>query len=211
MVQTRRQCTDAFTHKLLQWKSNKYYIFWVCVCSLRYPARNAHAILSSVACPAVQYFSTLSHKWHDFRKKVIENKMCAFTFSTIFSETFLILRKLSKIWSKKYAGLHVLYPIFLSELYGTWIFSTDFQKIHKYTISLESIQWDPELFHADGQTGRNQQSLFVILQTCLKMQETMINPSNNTMSSKILIPNALPTAWLHFLHWKKQYPHIPTQ
>jgi len=23
----------------------------------------------SVACPAIQYFSTLSHKWHDFRKK----------------------------------------------------------------------------------------------------------------------------------------------
>jgi len=27
---------------LLQWKSNKYYLFWVCVCSLRYPACNAH-------------------------------------------------------------------------------------------------------------------------------------------------------------------------
>jgi hypothetical protein len=31
----------------------------------------------SVACPAVQYFSTLSHKWHDFRKnEVTEHKMC---------------------------------------------------------------------------------------------------------------------------------------
>jgi len=28
---------------LLQLKSKKYYIFWVCVCSLRYPARKAHA------------------------------------------------------------------------------------------------------------------------------------------------------------------------
>ena len=28
---------------LLDWKSNKYYIFWVCVCSLMYPACNAHA------------------------------------------------------------------------------------------------------------------------------------------------------------------------
>jgi len=28
---------------LLQWKINKYYISWVCVCSLRYAACNAHA------------------------------------------------------------------------------------------------------------------------------------------------------------------------
>ena len=27
---------------LLQWKGNKYFIFWVCVCSLSYPACNAH-------------------------------------------------------------------------------------------------------------------------------------------------------------------------
>jgi len=28
---------------LCQWKSNKYYIFWVCICSLRYQACNVHA------------------------------------------------------------------------------------------------------------------------------------------------------------------------
>jgi len=43
------QCTmynvqwGAFVQQLLQWKSNKYYIFWVWVCSLSYPARNTHA------------------------------------------------------------------------------------------------------------------------------------------------------------------------
>ena len=33
----------AFVKPLLQWKSNEYYILWVCVCSLRYPACKAHA------------------------------------------------------------------------------------------------------------------------------------------------------------------------
>jgi len=33
----------AFTWPLLPWKSSKYYIFWVCVCSFCYPACKAHA------------------------------------------------------------------------------------------------------------------------------------------------------------------------
>ena len=38
------------------------------------------------------YLSTLSHKRHDFREKVTEHKMCVLIFSTIFFETFLILK-----------------------------------------------------------------------------------------------------------------------
>ena len=53
-------------------------------------------ILSSVACPALTYFSTLSHKQHDFRKQVTEYSMCVMIFSTNISETFLILRRLER-------------------------------------------------------------------------------------------------------------------
>ena len=57
----------------------------------------ARVVLSSVASQSLLYFSTLSHKRHDFRKKKIpEHKMCALISLQILSETFLILRRTEK-------------------------------------------------------------------------------------------------------------------
>ena len=67
--------------------------------------QSACAFLSYVTCPAVQYFSTLSHKRHDFRKKnVIEYKRCL-TFSTNLPETLQILRRTERDMIKMYIGL----------------------------------------------------------------------------------------------------------
>ena len=52
-------------------------------------------ILSSMAYSFVQYFSTLSHNWHDFWEKVVEYKMCVF-FLQALSEIFLSLRRITR-------------------------------------------------------------------------------------------------------------------
>jgi len=87
----------AFTYALLPWKSSNYYIFWVCVSVslvIQDAMRMRRIILSTVACPAVPYYSTCSHKRQDSRKKKIEHKMYVVILSTTLSVTFLILRSI---------------------------------------------------------------------------------------------------------------------
>jgi hypothetical protein len=58
--------------------------------------QNTYVILSFVASPAAQYFTTLSHKQYDIRyKKVTEHKMCvSIFFLQLLPENFLILKRI---------------------------------------------------------------------------------------------------------------------
>jgi len=127
---------------VLQWTGNKYYVFWVCALSCRYPACNVHAPYCHLwpACLAVHSFSSLSHKRQDFLKKLL-NLKCVLWFSLqLLSETFVVKRRSE--WHMD-IGLHVRYLLFLSDFNETWIFMTDFQKYSsiKFHENLSSGSW----------------------------------------------------------------------
>jgi len=100
----------------------------VCVrfLTLSYPARKSlffprRIRLPSVTRPAVQYFSTLSHKRRDSRGKKLLHIKCVFWFSLqICSETFLILRRIQRDIIKNYTALRVQYALLLSYINRTW-------------------------------------------------------------------------------------------
>jgi hypothetical protein len=128
----------------MQWKSNKYFIVWVCVCSLRHPTCNARApyrhlwlvLLCHVFPP---YLIKGAIFW---KKKLLKIKYMFCISLQILSETFLIIRKNERDMITIYdIGLHVKLPLFLSDFNETWIFSANFRKIIKYQISDTSVQW----------------------------------------------------------------------
>jgi hypothetical protein len=60
---------------------------------IQHAMRMRHIILPSVACLALRYFPTLSHKRQELRVKTFfEQKMCVLFFLQISSETFQLLR-----------------------------------------------------------------------------------------------------------------------
>jgi hypothetical protein len=120
-----------------------YYTFWVCVCSLRYPACNAHA-RHIVICGLPRSTIVFHVIWHTAQLRK-EHKVCVLAVRNVWQE-------LSQIWSHSHIALHVKYPIFLSDFNEIWIFWADFRKILKYQISRQSAHWEAGCYRTDGRT-----------------------------------------------------------
>jgi len=125
----------------------------VCVCSLRFPACIAHTCTSMLR-PSLQYFSTLSHKRYDIRKKSFEHKILLLTFSTtFFLKHFSFYEKLSEIRSKMCAGLSVKYPYSCYTLMKHEFFRHIFKNYLNF-MTFHSVR--AQLFHMDRNTDRHE-------------------------------------------------------
>jgi hypothetical protein len=86
--------SSAFLRPFLQWKCNRYYVIWVHVCRLSYPACNANAPYCHLW--PVRLYNIFLHyliNGTSFGKTLLNIK-CVFWFSLqLSSETFLILRR----------------------------------------------------------------------------------------------------------------------
>ena len=118
---------------------NKFYIFWVWVCSLNYLSCNAHAPYCHLW--PVWFSYTLRHKWQDFRRKVIEQKMCRFICSkTSIWNICHSERYLAKYHHKCTYGFIMKYRLFLSNVIQAWGVLAEFLKTLEYQI--QSFQWE---------------------------------------------------------------------
>ena len=122
-----------FLQSLLQRKNNTFYILWVCVCNLMYPACNAQA--------------PCCHLWpvwldHIFPHYLINGRIFGgeksywtqnvFWFAPKhFSERFLILRSIQPGVTTNVYTFSSNLPSFLWFITETQTFSTDFRKILK--------------------------------------------------------------------------------
>jgi hypothetical protein len=157
----------------LQWKNNKYFIFWLCDCSLSYKhaMRMCRVILPSVARPAVQNFSALNGiKRHDFRKSLL-NISCVFWFSLQrLSVTFLILSIVeSDIVMKEHLS-SCRVPEILVRFQRNFDFLDRLSKsTHiKFHENPSSGSWVVPCGRGDGHDEANGRS-FAIMPTCLKI------------------------------------------
>ena len=139
---------------------DKYYIFWVCVCSLIYPACDAHAPYCQLwPAPLYNIFPHCLIKVTTFGKRIIEHKICFdFLYNFGLKLFFSFWEELSEICSKMYIGLHVQVPVILVRFQLKLNILDRFWKYTHLSIFTKISAVGTELFHADKPTDRHDEA-----------------------------------------------------
>jgi len=138
----------------MQWKINKYYMFWVWVCSLSYPSCKAHVPYCIVICDlsVCTIFSTVFHTRQDFRKKVTEHNTCVLIFSTNFVWNISHTKENWARYYHKYRHVFITSTCYSCQVLMKLEFSlSNFRKILKYQIWWKFVQCKP---NCSGLTNR---------------------------------------------------------
>ena len=128
-------------------------------------------IFQSAACCTALPFGTLSYKRHEVWRRFIEYKMCVLIFSTVLSETFLILRRIQRgiiiivnRFSCKFSSQNSFVFEFVDRFLKSWNI-----KFHENSSALTPVL---PIGRTDGQsdrhTERNKYSLVVNFRIPLK-------------------------------------------
>jgi hypothetical protein len=135
--------------------------------------QSACAILSSVACPPPPHvFPTLSHKWHDFGKRLLKIKCVFFIFSTAFVwNTYS-----KKIWARydhKFTWVLMLSTHYSCPILRKLEFFLHF--FEKSSNITKILLVGAEFFHADRRKDRLDEANIGFSQFCESDQTTDVS------------------------------------
>jgi hypothetical protein len=101
------------------------------------------------------FFPLISQTARFSTKRYSTQNVCFEFSATIVTNISISKRKWVKCDQKNYIGLHVKYPLLLSDFNETWIFSTDLGKMSNVKFHENPSSWVAELFHAYRQRQKD--------------------------------------------------------
>jgi len=148
-----KRCWSAFARPLLVWKSNKYYVFWVCVVALGIQHAIRHIVICALPRSAV-FFHIISFRsrFSGGKKVYWTQNMC---FDFLYRFVWNISHSENDLARYRTCTLIFTYPLSLSDFNETWIFGTDFFKNNQMINFMKISGLGSEVFHPEGQTDRH--------------------------------------------------------